>query len=207
MRNRKLFLRGPYGVDWWQGHSGTRHLTVKLFDAGTDPFASQGRVDGLANLSTHPGDRDAIMEGLVNHGIAGGRGGCIHKPEGDREAPGLDQSFGAFAWLEVPTDRPVHVAANWNGLLQGDIGSSCIQGLDFFPPAFGAHAVPGKPWFILSPCLDLERDVVFRPGRHYLWDVHGLREMEGCAGPPESVLAGIPEAARAGFRTGACAAP
>ncbi len=196
-----------YGVDWWAGKTGTRHLTVKLFEQGTDPFASQGKADGIANLSTHPGNRDALMEDLGNHGFPGARGGCIHAPDGDPEAPGLSQSFGAFAWLEVPVGRPVHVAANWNGLLQGDISLECVRGLDFFPESFGAHAVAGKPWFTLSPCFDLERSVVFEAGRHYLWDVHGLHVLEGCDGPPESVLAAIPAAKRDGFRSGACDAP
>ncbi len=203
----RLRTEDPFaGVDWWAGATGMRHLTIKLFEAGANPLASEGHADGVVALSTHPGDRDALMGDLQNHGPPGGRVGCVHRPDEDREAPGLGQSFGAFAWLEVPTGRPMQVAANWNELVAGNINLGCIQGLYFFPPQFAEHSVEGKPWFTSSPCFDVQQ-ITFEPGRHYLWDLHGLRALPGCSGPPESVLVGVPEGLREGYRSGACAAP
>ena len=174
-----------YGVDWWAGGISMRHLSLKVFDGDFDIVTSQGRADGIVNLSTHPGEEEAFMSGLSNHGYAGARrDGCLPPITGEGEDPWPAQSFGAFAWLEVPTDRRVTIAASWIGTVGGNIADGCIRQPWAFPASFAAHAEPGKPWFISSPCWDVQRNVQLEPGAHYLWDVQGFRKLDTCDGPP-----------------------
>jgi len=197
-----------FGVDWWGGGiTSMRHLTLKVFEAGSDPYADNGQSDGIVNLSTHPENSAAFMDGLSNHSYPGHvrPGGCLPGVTGETEDPYPDQNFGAFFWLEVPTDRPVTVGATWIGPIGDDIGLSCLN-MDIwgFPPGFAEHAVDGKPWFTTSPCWDILESVSFEPGRHYVWDIRGLRPLPGCGGPPEDLLSVVPETERASFRDGTC---
>lgn len=203
--DRLRTLDPRFGVDWWAGGTSMRHLTLKVFEAGADPMASAGQADGLIALSTHPGDRSAFMDGLANHGAGGGPAGCVPALSGDGEDPYPAQSFGAFFWVEVPTDRPVTLAASWIGPVSGDdIPTGCVAAPYTFPASFAYHAVDGKPWLITNPCWDVQASVSFEPGRHYVWDVHGLRALDGCDGPPEALLEVVPEPERAPFRSGEC---
>ncbi len=189
-----------YGIDWWAGGTSMRHLTIKVFDEGQNPQAQEGQADGLVALSTHPGDQAAFMNGLSNHG-----GGCLPALTGDDEDAYPAQNFGAFFWVEAPTDRTVSLAASWIGPIGDDIGTACLN-LDVFgfPSSFGAHSVDGKPWFVSSPCWDVMADVQLEPGHHYVWDVHGFRDV-GCDGPPEELLAVAQESERTALRDGSCA--
>ena len=195
-----------FGVDWWAGGTSMRHLTLKVFEAGTDPSASEGQLDGLAVLSTHPDNRAAYTDGFGNHGLPGGTraAGCLPALTGEDEDPWPHQNFGAFFWLEVPTDRPVTLAASWIGPISDDAPIGCITGLNAFPDSFGYHSEDGKPWLISTPCWDFQHDVRFEPGRHYVWDLHGLRMLPGCDGPPDELLSVVPEAERAALRDGSC---
>jgi hypothetical protein len=195
-----------YGVDWWTGTTGMRHLTVKVYAASVDPLASEGLADGIVNLSTHPGERDAFMDGLSNHSYPGHvrNGGCVPQLTGDPESPYPDQNFGAFFWLEVPTDRRVTIGATWTGRVGGDVGDGCLLPLYGFPSNFAVHSVDGKPWFILNPCWDILYDVQLEPGRHYVWDVHGFRLLPDCNGPPQHLLDIVPANERPPFADGTC---
>ena len=195
-----------YGLDWWTGATGMRHLTLKVYEAHVDPLASEGLADGLINLSTHPGSRDAFMDGLDNHTYSGSRtgGGCLPSFSGDNEEPYPAQNFGAFFWLEVPTDRPLTIGATWQGRTGGNISDGCVNPLYTFPSSFGGHAEPGKPWFISNPCWDFNT-LQLEPGRHYIWDVSGLRLLPDCSGLPEELLSVVPEAEREALRDGSCA--
>lgn len=197
-----------FGVDWWTGGTSMRHLTIKVTEAGFDPYTREGQFDGLVNLSTHPGDFAAFMNGLSNHSYAGHArpGGCLPPLTGDGEDPWPHQNFGAFFWLEVPTDRALMLGATWIGPIGDDISLNCL-GMDTvwgFPGSFSAHSVDGKPWFITSPCWDLVDSYRFEPGRHYIWDIHGLRQLPDCHGPPEELLAVVPESDRPTLRDGSC---
>ncbi|HJL04843.1 MAG TPA: hypothetical protein RMH85_32430 [Polyangiaceae bacterium LLY-WYZ-15_(1-7)] len=194
-----------FGVDWWTGSTSMRHLTLKVFEAGVDPLRDNGQSDGLLLASTHPGDGSAFMGGLANHGIGGGPGGCVPPVEGDDEDPFPSQSFGAFTWVPLPTDRPVTLAASWIGPVSGgEVPSGCLVAPYTFPASFAVHGEGGKPWFTSNPCWDIQEAVRFEPGRHYVWDHRGLRMLPGCAGPPESVLAAIPVGRRAAHAEGSC---
>jgi hypothetical protein len=177
-----------YGVDWWAGGISMRHLSLKVFDGDHDIVTSQGRADGMVNLSTHPGEEEAFMSGLSNHNYPGAaRDGCLPSLTGGDEEPWPSQNFGAFAWLEVPSARPVTLAASWIGTVGGNIADGCIRQPWAFPASFSAHSVDGKPWFTSSPCWDVQRNVQLEPGAHYLWDVHGFHKMESCDGPPQQL--------------------
>ncbi|RMH44128.1 MAG: hypothetical protein D6689_03170 [Deltaproteobacteria bacterium] len=190
-----------YGVDWWVGQTSMRHFTIKVFEAGTDPRANNGQVDGITALSTHPGDYAAFMDGIDNHGR-----GCLPALTGDDTDPYPAQNFGAFAWVEVPADRPVTLAASWIGPIGDNIGTTCLnRDVYGFPPSFAVHSVDGKPWLVSSPCWDVIENVQLAPGRHYVWDLNGFRELPSCAGPPESVLSAVPEPERGAMRDGSCA--
>lgn len=197
-----------YGVDWWTGATSMRHLTVKVFDQGQDPYAQDGQSDGLVVLSTHPENQAAFTAGLTNHTYSGATtsGGCLPPLEGDDEDPLPAQNFGSFFWVEAPTDRPVSISATWIGPIGDNIDTSCLNIDRYgFPPSFAYHSVDGKPWFIASPCWDGILDVQLEPGRHYVWDLFGFRMLPDCNGPPESLLASVPEELRDSYRTGACA--
>lgn len=175
-----------YGVDWWAGSVSMRHLSIKVFEGDHDIIASQGRADGIVNLSTHPGEDEAFMGGLGNHNYPGAlRDGCLPVLSGEDEDPWPHQNFGAFAWLEVPSGRPVTLAASWIGTVGGNIADGCIRAPWTFPGSFASHAEPGKPWFISNPCWDVQRNVQLEPGAHYVWDLHGFRKLDTCDGPPE----------------------
>lgn len=200
-----------YGLDWWgAGHTAARHMTLKIYDQGQDPLANEGQGDALAVLSTHPGEHEAFMDGRSNHPYAGSarqRAGCLPSLEGDNEQPMPGQNFGAFAWVEVPTDRPVTMAISWHGPVGGDVGLQCLTGKYFFPGDFGAHGVDGKPWFVSSPCWDITSNFQFEPGAHYVIDHMGLRKLDGCDGPPAHILDVVAPSERAGFADGSCNPP
>ena len=194
-----------YGVDWWTGGTSMRHRSIKVFDSAVDPISDNGRHDGLVNHSTHPGSEEAFMDGLSNHTYPGGRAnGCLPPITGDNEDPYPHQNFGAFAWVEVPTDRNLNIAASWIGPVGGNIAGGCVMDPWTFPGSFSAHAEPGKPWFISSPCWDIQYNVRLEPGRHYVWDIDGFRMLDTCDGPPQHILAALPTDQRPAFPSGTC---
>lgn len=201
-----------YGMDWWAGATSTRHLSLKVFAAGQDPYASDGQSDGLVALSTHPFNKAAFMDGVGNHSYAGHvrGGGCLPDLTGGNEDPYPAQNFGAFFWLEVPVDQPVTLAASWIGPVGDDLNTACLPpgtgptSIYGFPDSFSYHGVDGKPWFITTPCFDLVQNVQLEAGRHYLWDINGFREMPDCGGPPDDLVDLLPPSQRDAFRDGTC---
>ena len=195
-----------YGLDWWgAGHALLRHMTLKVYEQSVDPTSQshQGQADGLVVLSTHPNEESAFTSKSSNHSYAGStrqKPGCIPPFTGDTEDPMPDQNFGSFAWVEVPTDRPLNLAVSWHGL---DV-EECLPGQKYsFPSDFSSRGPSGKPWFTSSPCFDVVRNVQFEPGAHYVWDISGFHKISGCQ-PPSHVLTSIPQSLRTSFRDGSC---
>ena len=201
-----------FGVDWWAGATSTRHLTLKVFATGQNPYANDGQADGLVALSTHPFNMASYMNGIGNHTYPNHvlSGGCLPPITGDNEDPYPAQNFGAFFWLEVPTDQPVSIGATWIGPIGDDLNVACLPpgtgpgSIYGFPASFAYHAVDGKPWFITTPCYDLIENVQLEPGRHYLWDIDGFRILPDCSGPPDTLLELVPFNLRPSFQDGSC---
>ena len=201
-----------YGMDWGADPTSLRHLSLKVFAFAQDPYSNEGQSDGLVALSTHPFDKAAFMEGIGNHTyeehVLGG--GCIPPFSGEQEDPFPAQSFGAFFWLEVPTDQPVTLSASWIGPVGDDLNVACLppgsgsESIYGFPSSFSYHSVDGKPWFITTPCYDLVENVQLEPGRHYLWDIDGFRILPDCSGPPKDLLELVPVNQRDSFKDGSC---
>jgi len=197
-----------FGMDWWASPVSTRHLTLKAFAEGQDPYANQGQADGLVVLSTHAFNKAAFTQGMVNHSyptkVLGG--GCLPPLTGSEESAYPSQNFGAFFWLEVPTDQPVTLTATWIGPVGDTVDPVCSPGASIysFPESFSYHGEDGKPWFISSPCWDVIPSVQLEAGRHYLWDIDGFRLMDDCSGPPAALLELVPSNLRESFKDGTC---
>ncbi|OQB16409.1 MAG: hypothetical protein BWY17_01736 [Deltaproteobacteria bacterium ADurb.Bin207] len=199
-----------YGADWMPYPINTRHLTLKVFAQGQDPLENEGQSDAMVVLSTDPSNKSAYTYEISNHSYPTRQrsGGCLPPIKDDVEKPFPSQNFGAFFWLEVPTDEPVTLMASWIGPVDGTtiIAPVCSPGSSIysFPASFGQHGEDGKPWFISSPCWDIIKDVQLEPGRHYLWNINGLQLMPDCSGPPDSLLQLVPSSSRASFKDGTC---
>ncbi|MBI2895472.1 MAG: hypothetical protein HYY06_18090 [Deltaproteobacteria bacterium] len=164
---------------WWYGAEWAGNwpvATLKVFPAGTrDPAALIG--DGLAAFSNLPGAAQAAMAGIANHGVSPHGCAMAGATSGDEA---YQTPFGGFAWIEVPTDAPVTVAA----IAATNFGDRPFEGCN-------RGAATQEPWIEGAPgaflgCVYVQ-DFQFEPGRHYLWENGIIVELPEAAPPAELV--------------------
>jgi len=159
-----------YGAQW-QGN--WPFATIKVFEAGAD-WTTGGELIAYSNL---PGRRQAAMENTDNHGIGSG---CTMLGETTGDAA-YRSPFGAFAWIEVPTDRSVIVVAASSTNFADEPFQGCSRG--------GATQ---HPWVTEAPgaaalgCVYVE-ERQFEPGHHYLWRNGRIEELDQPQPPPDII--------------------
>jgi len=159
-----------YGAEW----SGNwPFATLKVFEAGVDVRDALG--DGLIAVSNVPGRAEAAMDGISNHGLPGRSAGCAMRGETSGDEA-YRRPFGGFAWIEVPTDRPVTVVAAAGGSFGGMGFAGCDRGAPTHEPWIG-----DAPGAVLGCVHRIEYR--FEPGGHYLFD-YGRIERLPRAAPP-----------------------
>jgi hypothetical protein len=162
-----------YGAEW-QGNWPV--ATLKVFPQGGD-WKGGGELIALSNV---PGAAQAAMSGINNHGLGYGCAMLGVTSGADKYL----KPFGGFAWVEVPTDTPVTVAALAASNFANQAFAGCSRG-----------AATQTPWVTAPPgavlgCVYVEEDVIFKPGHHYYWRGGKLAELAG-AGPPQELVAGF----------------
>ena len=154
-----------YGAEW-QGNWPV--ATIKVFTQGKD-WKGGGE---LIALSSVPGAKQAAMSGIKNHGI--GHGCAMLGKTSGSKADKYRRPFGGFAWIKVPTNQKLTVAA---------LAASNFAGYSF------AGWISGAPGATLG-CLHVLQNVVFAPGKHYYWS-HGLIKQLPTAAPPKELVDGF----------------
>lgn len=162
-----------YGAEW-QGNWPV--ATVKVFDKGVD-WKGGGELIALSNL---PGLTQAAMAGINNHGLGHG---CAMPGKTSGDAA-YQTPFGGFAWIEVPTNKPLTVAAFSATNFADQTFAGCSRG-----------AATQQPWITAAPgatlgCVYVHEEVVFEPGRHYFLS-YGKLEQLGQAAPPKELVDGF----------------
>ena len=158
-----------YGAEW-QGNWPA--ATLKVFPQGAD-WTGGGELIALSNL---PGHAQAAMSGIDNHGLGYG---CTLT--GETSGDGAYQKpFGAFAWIEVPTDAPVTVVT----AAATNFGDQPFQGCN-------RGEATQQPWVTGSEGATLGcvyvLDFQFEPGHHYHWRYGQIVELDAPSPPPELV--------------------
>ncbi len=160
-----------YGAEWagnWPW------ATLKLFEDGKDIRAGGETIA----FSSIPNAAQSAMSGIANHGLGYG---CALRgvTTGDDK---YKKPFGAFAWIEVPTGRPLTIAS--------------VSATNFGDTAFAGcnrGAATQSPWITGARgaqlgCVHVLEKVVFSPGKHYLLQYGKLTETSG---PPPAIVAGF----------------
>jgi hypothetical protein len=151
-----------YGRQWGSGTTLHRFLTLQVWDsAGTR----------IASFSSNPGEADAYVEGVQNHGVGA-------QPQGFTQVivDKLRDRFGSFACIRLPTGQPLTLQAIW----MNDFCHTCKSSYWSQPD---------------TACRSAKLTLTPEPGRHYLWTERGLEKMSGCGGPPPEVAKWLPAAA------------
>ena len=164
-----------YGAEW-QGNWPV--ATIKVFKQGTD-WKGGGELVALSNV---PGAKQAAMSGIKNHGY--GYGCAMAGKTSGSKADRYRRPFGGFAWISVPTNQKLTVAALAASNFAGYSFAGCSRGL-----------VTQSPWISGAPgatlgCVHVLQNVVFSPGKHYYWS-HGLIKQLPTAAPPKELIDGF----------------
>ncbi len=158
-----------YGAEW-QGNWPAS--TLKVFPAGAD-WTGGGELVALSNL---PGLAQAAMSGIDNHGLSSG---CAI-PGATQGDAAYQTPFGAFAWVEVPTDQPVTIVAAAATNFGGQPFAGCNRG-----------EATQQPWVTAPPQAQLGCvyvvDAQFEPGHHYMLRYGQLTELDAPS-PPADVI-------------------
>ncbi|MCA9638372.1 MAG: hypothetical protein KC420_20220, partial [Myxococcales bacterium] len=178
-----------YGAEW-QGN--WPWATLKIFPQGAD-WTGGGELVALSSL---PGYTQAAMSQIQNHGYGYG---CAMLGTTQGDAKYL-RPFGGFAWVEVPTNTPVTLAAAAAPNFADQAFAGCNRG-----------EATQDPWITDAPgaqlgCVYVQENMVFEPGKHYVWR-YGKIEALASAGPPPEVIAGfaLPEVGIDVSKRDACA--
>jgi hypothetical protein len=164
-----------YGAEWagnWPW------ATIKIFEAGaTEPSSWSG--GGLVTLSSLPNDARSGTAGAPDH-VLGAEPACVLRSPTSGDAA-YRTPFGAFAWIEVPTDRPVTIVAAASTNFGDMAFAGCSRGT-----ATASPWITGAPGATLGCMHVIERR--FDAGRHYVLH-HGVIEELASAAPPADLLA------------------
>jgi hypothetical protein len=173
-----------YGAEW-QGN--WPFATVKVFPAGTrEPSALLGA--GMVAFSSLPGAPQAAMGGVTNHGLdrdgdgRPDRGACVMRGATTGDAA-YQSPFGAFAWIELPTGRPVTLVVAAGTNFADRAFSGCSRG-----------AATQSPWVTSPPGAQLGCVYVieqeFQSGRHYVFRYGRVEALTGTS-PPTEIIDGF----------------
>jgi hypothetical protein len=162
-----------YGAEW-QGNWPV--ATLKVFAQGQD-WKGGGELIALSNV---PGAAQAAMAGITNHGLGFG---CA-MPGVTSGADKYKKPFGGFAWVQVPTDTPVTVAALAATNFADQAFAGCSRGAATQTPWVDA------PSGAVLGCVYVQQNVVFKPGRHYYWQYGKIAEL-GTTAPPKELVDGF----------------
>lgn len=160
-----------YGAEW-EGNWG--FATLKLFEDGKD-FRGTGETLAFSSI---PNAAQSAMAGIADHGL--GHGCVLHGvTTGDDK---YKKPFGAFAWIEVPTGRPMTIASVASTNFGDKPFAGCNRG-----------AATQAPWITGARgaqlgCVHVLEKVVFSPGKHYFLQYGKLTEVSG---PPKVVIDGF----------------
>jgi len=153
-----------YGAEW---EGNWPWATLKVFEDGKD---WRGAGETIA-FSSIPNAAQSAMSGIANHGLGSG---CALRGV----TTGTDKyvrPFGAFAWIEVPTGRPVTLVS----VASTNFGDKAFAGCN-------RGAATQSPWITSARgatlgCVHVLEKVTFQPGKQYLLRYGKLQEI---AGPP-----------------------
>ena len=134
----------------------------------------------LIALSSLPGSAVSAMGGISNHGLGHG---CAMKTvsSGDDK---YKKPFGGFAWIELPTDTPVTIAAVSATSFAGQSFAGCGRGAPTQDPW-----IPGAPGSELG-CVYVLQNVTFEKGQHYYLEYGKLEQLQQSA-PPQQLIDGF----------------
>ena len=166
---------------WWYGAEWMGNwpvATIKVFNKGVD-WKGGGE---LIALSSVPGASQAAMSGIKNHGQ--GYGCAMQGKTSGSDADKYRRPFGGFAWIRVPTNKPVTVAAFAAANFGGKSFAGCSRG-----------QASQSPWITSAPgatmgCIYVHQNVTFKPGQHYYLS-HGQLKQLSKAAPPAELVAGF----------------
>ena len=163
-----------YGAEW-QGNWPV--ATIKIFNKGAD-WKGGGE---LIALSSVPGATQAAMSGIKNHGL--GYGCAMSGKTSGSKADKYRRPFGGFAWIKVPTNQALTVAAFAANNFAGYSFAGCSRG-----------AAKQSPWITGSPgatmgCIHVQ-DITFKPGKHYYWSYGQIKQL-ATAAPPKEIVDGF----------------
>ena len=162
-----------YGAEW-QGN--WPWATLKVFPKGKD-WKGGGELIAISSL---PNRKESVMAGIQNHGMGFG---CVMKTTSSGDDR-YHKPFGGFAWVRVPTDQPVTIAAVAASNFGGQSFGGCHRGNPTQQPW-----IPGAPGSQLG-CVYVHQDVTFAKGKHYLLSYGKLSELK-TAGPPKILIDGF----------------
>ena len=158
-----------YGAEW-QGNWPV--ATLKLFPQGAD-WTGGGELVAMSNL---PGHGQAAMNGIDNHGLGYG---CT-MPGATSGDEAYESPFGAFAWVEVPTDQAVTVVVGSATNFADQDFQGCSRG-----------AATQDPWITDAPGSVLgcvyTIDFQFEPGHHYYLRYGQIVELDQPL-PPQEII-------------------
>ncbi len=162
-----------YGAEW-QGN--WPWATIKIFPQGSD-WKGGGELIALSSL---PGSAVSAMGGINNHGLGYG---CAMKTvsSGDDK---YKKPFGGFAWIELPVDTPVTIAAVSATNFAGQSFAGCNRGAATQQPW-----IPGAPGSELG-CVYVLDNLTFKKGQHYYLE-HGKLQQLPQPAPPQQLVDGF----------------
>ena len=138
-----------YGAEW---QSNWPVATIKIFSQGAD-WKGGGELIALSNV---PGATQAAMSGIKNHGL--GFGCAMAGKTTGSKADKYRRPFGGFAWIKVPTNQALTVAALSASNFAGYAFAGCNRG-----------SATQSPWISGAPgatmgCIHVLQNVTFKPG-------------------------------------------